>query len=70
MAYAIITGAHLFPYAWFYKEPGYAIASVIISLGSMVLALTTSADIFYIPLFTASALLLLAIWILFNNRRV
>ncbi len=70
MAYAIITGAHLFPYAWFYNEPGYSVAAIIISVGSVVLALTASAEIFYIPLFTASALLLLAIWILFNNRRV
>ena len=70
MAYAIITGAHLFPYAWFYNEPGYSVAAIIISVGSMVLAMTASAEIFYIPLFTASALLLLAIWILFNNTRV
>ncbi len=64
MAYAIITGAHLFPYSWFYDEIGYAVAALIISLGSMLIALIIEPkDIFYIPIFTALILLILGIWI-------
>jgi hypothetical protein len=62
MAYAIISGAHLFPYAWFYDEPGYAVAAFTIPAGSMFIALFVNpADIFYIPLFTAFILLILGI---------
>ena len=34
MTYVIITGAHFFPYAWFYDEIGYAIFAGIISVGA------------------------------------
>jgi hypothetical protein len=71
MTYAIITGAHLFPYAWFYDEPGYAVAAVIISFGSMLTALFAGpARIFYVPLFTACSLLILGIWILVRVQRL
>lgn len=71
MAYAIITGAHLFPYAWFYDEMGYAVAAVIISAGSMIIALLVDPSaIFYVPLFTASILLLLGTRILVRIRKV
>lgn len=69
MAYAVITGAHLFPYAWFYEEKGYAVAALFISVGAMVIALLIDpVDIFYVPLFTASLLLLLGIRILYSNN--
>jgi uncharacterized membrane protein YdcZ (DUF606 family) len=65
MAYAIITGAHLFPYAWFYEEKGYAIVAVIISMGAMLIAsLLDPVDIFYVPLLTATFLLVLGIRLL------
>lgn len=64
MAYAIITGAHLFPYSWFYDEIGYAIAAIIISIGSMLIALNVQPiNIFYVPIFTATILFILGIWI-------
>ena len=71
MAYAIITGAHLFPYAWFYDEIGYAVAAILISVGSLLIALSTAVgNIAWIPLFTSVVLLLLAAWILMANRRL
>ncbi|WGK64839.1 DUF7010 family protein [Croceiramulus getboli] len=61
MAYAIITGAHLFPYAWLYEEWGYAVASVLISVGGLLLALYLETDNFWlIPVFTSIMLFLLA----------
>lgn len=71
MTYAIITGAHLFPFTWFYNEIGYAVASVIISVGSMIIALAVQPDkFFYIPIFTALALLILGIKISIRNRKM
>ncbi|PKP35725.1 MAG: hypothetical protein CVU00_00895 [Bacteroidetes bacterium HGW-Bacteroidetes-17] len=71
MAYAIITGAHLFPYAWYYDEKGYAAASIIISVGSMLIALIVEPDhIFYIPIFTSITLLILGSWILLRYQRL
>ncbi len=71
MTYAIITGAHLFPFTWFYNEIGYAVASVIISVGSMIIALSVQPDnFFYIPIFTALALLILGIKISMRNKKM
>jgi|APHig6443717817_1056837.scaffolds.fasta_scaffold08530_5 hypothetical protein len=71
MTYAIITGAHLFPFTWFYNEIGYAVASVIISVGSMIIALAVQPDnFFYIPIFTALALLILGIKISMRNKKM
>lgn len=70
MGYAIITGAHLFPYAWLYKETGYVLTSIIISAGSLVIALIVHPDkIYYIPLFTALSLLILCVWIFISNKK-
>lgn len=70
MAYAIITGAHLFPYAWFYDEIGYAICAVILSVGSLLIALNSEAvTMWVVPLFTSLILFLLAGWILIRNKK-
>ena len=69
MAYAIITGAHLFPYAWFYDEISYAISAVIISVGAMLIALNVfSSELFFIPILTSIVLLLLGIILAFRNH--
>lgn len=71
MAYAIITGAHLFPYAWFYDEIGYAVVAVIISVAALLIALFVQPiNIFYVPLFTSLILLLLASWIFANHKKL
>lgn len=63
LVYAIITGAHLFPYAWFYKTIAYAIMASISSVGSMVIGLLVSPDqLYFIPIFVACSLAILAIW--------
>ncbi|TVQ85238.1 MAG: hypothetical protein EA393_13790 [Bacteroidetes bacterium] len=69
VAYAIIAGAHLFPYAWLYDEIGYAFASLLISFGSMVFVLFSgTSDMFMIPVFTAFILIGLAFRILFSLK--
>jgi hypothetical protein len=48
MTYAIITGAHLFPYAWFYKEKVYAIVAGLTSIGTLFIELFISPDLKYL----------------------
>jgi len=71
MGYAIITGAHLFPYAWLYDEIGYAIAAVLISVGALVLSLFWGVSTMaVIPLYTALLLLLLGFRISFRGKKM
>lgn len=64
MTYAIITGAHLFPYAWFYDEIGYAVWSILIAVGALLFTLNIPAeDVWMVPLFTSVMLFLLSGWI-------
>lgn len=70
MTYAIITGAHLFPYAWFYDEKAYAIAAFIIPVGALIMALMLAPGLFYyIPFFTSGVFLLVFLWIFINVIR-
>lgn len=71
MAYAIITGAHLFPYAWFYDELGYAICAILISVGALLISLNIPIEsIWTVPLFTSIMLFLLAVWILIRVKKL
>ncbi len=71
MAYAIITGAHLFPYAWFYDEFGYAVCALLISVGTLLITLNVSVKkIWAVPLFTSAMFFLLAWWIIIRNKKL
>lgn len=60
MAYAIITGAHFFPYAWFYRATIYAAMAGIISVGAMLGGLLLpEASLYFIPLGMSITLLIL-----------
>ena len=70
MTYVIITGAHFFPYAWFYDEIGYAVFAGIISLGALLVAINVSTDhMYYVPLLLVGCLILLAVWLFISNNR-
>ncbi len=60
MTYAIITGAHLFPYAWFYDDYTYAGAAGIISGLSLIIGLNfDESNMHFIPLCTGLILLVM-----------
>jgi len=62
MVYAIITGAHFFPYAWYYKTNWYAIFAGIISLGSLLIGLFIKQEnLFFIGIFTSISLAILSL---------
>lgn len=69
MVYAIITGAHFFPYSWYYKNKLYAIAAGIISLTAFFIATYLPTDkIYLIPLLMSVSLMLLAILLYFDFK--
>lgn len=71
MAFAIITGAHFFPYAWFYKTKAYAIMAGFISVGATILGTQLSThNATYIGFFMALSLMILALWIFFDYKKV
>lgn len=62
MTYAIITGAHFFPYAWFYKTIWYAIFAGLVSIGSLLLTLLLKTEQhFYVGVWTSICLLVLSL---------
>ncbi len=68
MVYAIITGAHFFPYSWYYKNNLYAISAGVISIGSFLLATFLPDKIYLIPLLLSFYLMVLAILLYFDFK--
>lgn len=70
MTYVIITGAHFFPYGWYYNVKGFTMMAGIISFGAMMVALYVSSEQLYmIPMFMVVALIILAVWIYVSYSR-
>ncbi|MCE7053872.1 hypothetical protein LZF95_04215 [Algoriphagus sp. AGSA1] len=70
MAYAIITGAHLFPFSWLYKNPYYGVFGGIISLGSFIIAWSFfEKQTFLVPFFTSMMLFSLSVWLTIDVRK-
>jgi len=59
--FAIITGAHLLPYGWFYNVRAYYILAPVTSLLIFLLSLQTSIALWFIPLVMAALLVILSI---------
>jgi len=57
LVYAIITGGHFFPYAWFYKTNWYVIFAGIIVVGVLLLGLLLPNDQMYLVAVSTSVLL-------------
>ena len=70
MVYAIITGAHFFPYAWFYKANAYAIFAGIIAIGTMLCGLLLPINMtFIIPMFVSISLIVLTVLLFFDTKK-
>ena len=71
MAYGIITGAHFFPYAWFYKAPPFAAMAGVISVGCLLIGVRTATTApYWVPVFVLGCLLVLAglLFVLYRQR--
>lgn len=73
MVYVIITGAHFFPYAWFFKAVPYAVMAGVISVGAMLIELSIKPeDAYLVPLFMSGSLLVLLtlLYLLYGQRKL
>ncbi|QJX49250.1 hypothetical protein HMJ29_13555 [Hymenobacter taeanensis] len=69
MTYGIITGAHFFPYAWFYCARPYAAMAGVIPVGCLVLGLRLAvAQLYMIPVFMVCSLLVLSGLLIISYR--
>ncbi len=69
--YIIITGAHFFPYAWFYKQPMFAIMAGVISGGALILSLTAvPSSSILAPLAMVIALCVFTVFLFLSNKRL
>jgi hypothetical protein len=67
IVYAIITGGHFFPYAWFYKTNWYAIFAGIIVMGVLLLGLSLpNQRMYFIAVFTSVSLFILTACLYFD----
>lgn len=70
MTYAIITGGHLFAYAWLYKTNWYAIFAGLVVLGSLLLGLSLpNEQMYFIALFTSISLFMLTFFLYLDTRK-
>jgi len=67
--FAVITGAHLFPYGWYYNAKAYMIMAPIMSI--LIIIIGWNVDIsrlWLIPLSMIVLLILLNIWLFIDYR--
>ena len=69
MGYAILTGAHFFPYGWLYNTKAYAVAAGIIAIGGTAMG---GMDVHqsWIAIAMACSLLLLSAWAYIDYQKV
>ena len=66
---AVITGAHLFPYGWFYNAKAYTIMAPVISILISLIGWNISvAGLWLIPLSMILLLIILNIWLYINYK--
>jgi len=71
LVYVVITGAHFFPYAWFYKTTAYAVMAGVIPVGSLMLSLVfrEEANAYLVPAFMAGCLGVLSVLVFSAYKR-
>lgn len=63
MALAIITGAHFFPYGWFYQTKSYAAMAGLISLSSLIIGTRNVKNpAFWVCICMVFFLVILSVW--------
>lgn len=69
IGYAVITGAHFFPYAWYYKTNWFGIFAGVIAFGSWGIGAFFPSGINYVPAFVSCSLILLGFALVGDFRR-
>ena len=68
LGYAIITGAHFFPYAWYYKTNWFGFFAGLIPFGSWILSIYFPEMIGLIPAFVSGCLGILGLGLVRDYR--
>lgn len=67
--FAVITGAHLFPYGWFYKSMAYMVMAPVMSLVLIFIGWNINIDnLWHIPLTMIVFTLILNVWLYVEYR--
>lgn len=71
LVYAVITGAHFFPYAWYYKTNAYAVMAGVTTIGALALSLIfrDEVDAFWIPAYLTLCLAILSVWVYWAYKK-
>lgn len=70
MGYAIITGAHFFPYSWYYQTQVYTVGAIMISVGSFLIAILLPAtEFFWIAVLVAGVLGVMTVFLWRDVRK-
>ncbi|MEO0470322.1 MAG: hypothetical protein AAF206_11915 [Bacteroidota bacterium] len=69
MGYAILTGAHFFPYGWFYNTKAYAVMAGVIAIGATAMGVMDVAPS-WIAIAMAGSLLVLSGWVYTDYQKV
>ncbi|MFC5627334.1 DUF7010 family protein [Aliibacillus thermotolerans] len=68
--FAIITGAHFFPYGWFYRAPAYYIMAPFISITMMLVGWTLApTTLWWVPIVMVISLVILIFWLYGDYKR-
>ncbi|GHN00643.1 hypothetical protein WSM22_21320 [Cytophagales bacterium WSM2-2] len=70
MVYVIITGAHFFPYSWYYNTKLYAVFSILISVGALIIGMSVPlSQMYLVALFISVCLIVLAVLLHFSYKK-
>lgn len=68
--FAIITGAHFYPYGWFYNAKPFYVMAPVISVVIMLLSLYLNGEnLWMIPLSMTCLILVLVVWLVLDYKR-
>ena len=68
--FIVITGAHFFPYGWFYHTKAYYIMAPVISIMSMAIGWTMDVErLWILPLAMVFLLLILDVWLYIDYKK-
>lgn len=67
--FSVITGAHFFPYGWFYNTKAYSMMAPLISIIMIVIGWTNDGDLWYIPATMVPLLIILIVWLYIDYKK-
>lgn len=68
--FAVITGAHFFPYGWLYRAKAYYIMAPVISVGMMVIGwMFADPYLWLLPLAMIIFLFVLIVWLSMDYKQ-